>query len=206
MAKTIFEEMGGTSIATVKMPSTVTSLPNRCFDGCKSLTSVDFPGVTEIKNFTFQNCTSLTTYNFPNLTTIGEGAFLNCSALTGELTIQKGVTVTYRAVNGCSCITSLTIHSGSKPQRWNEFGCFMTMSGVKTITIIDDGDGYHTIPANVFASAQFADGVQLTIPSTITAIGDYAFSSANFPKTLDFSQFTSLVTCFNRSDAGSPFV
>lgn len=189
---TSMEAMGGTSIATVKMPSTVTSLPNRCFDGCKSLTSVDFPGVTEIKNFTFQNCTSLTTYNFPNLTTIGEGAFLNCSALTGELTIQKGVTVAYRAFNGCSRITSLTIHSGSKPQRWNEFGCFMTMSGVKTITIIDDGDGYHTIPANVFASAQFADGVQLTIPSTITAIGDYAFSSANFPKTLDFSQFTSI--------------
>lgn len=180
------------NIKTVKMPSTVTSLPNKCFDGCTALTTVDFPGVTEIKNFTFQNCTSLTTYSFPNLTTIGEGAFLNCSALTGELTIQKGVTVAYRAFNGCSGITSLTIHSGSKPQRWNEFGCFMTMSSIKTITIIDDGDGYHTIPANVFASAQFADGVQLTIPSTITAIGDYAFRSANFPKTLDFSQFTSI--------------
>ena len=189
---TSMEAMGGnTTIKTVEMPSTVTSLPNKCFDGCTALTTVDFPGVTEIKNFTFQNCTSLTTYNFPNLTTIGEGAFLNCSALTGELTIQKGVTVAYRAFNGCSRITSLTIHSGSKPQRWNEFGCFMTMSGVKTITIIDDGDGYHTIPANVFASAQFADGVQLTIPSSITAIGDYAFRSANFPKNLDLSQFTS---------------
>ena len=183
---------GNKNIKTVKMPSTVTSLPNHCFDGCTALTTVDFPGVTEIKSYTFQNCKSLTTYSFPNLTSIGEGAFLNCSALTGELTIQKGVTVAYRAFNGCSGITSLTIHSGSRPQRWNVFGCFMTMSGVKTITIIDDGDGYHTIPANVFASAQFADGVQLTIPSTINAIGDYAFNSAKFPTTLDFSQFTSI--------------
>ena len=192
---TSMEAMGGNkTIKTVEMPSTVTSLPWYCFDGCTSLTTVNFPGITSLPKYCFNGCTALTTVSIPGIQTIGEAAFLNCSALTGELTIQKGVTVAYRAFNGCSGITSLTIHSGSKPQRWNEFGCFMTMSSVKTITIIDDGDGYHTIPANVFASAQFADGVQLTIPNTITAIGDYAFKSANFPKTLKLSQFTSFGT------------
>jgi hypothetical protein len=50
----------------------------------------------------------------------------------------------------------------------------MSMSGVKSVSIIDDGN--HTIPANVFGGASFSkDGVTLKIDNTITAIGDYAF-------------------------------
>lgn len=41
--------MGGTSIATVKMPPTVTSLPSKCFDGCSALTTID---PVNIKNVT----------------------------------------------------------------------------------------------------------------------------------------------------------
>lgn len=307
--------MGGTSIATVKMPSTVTLLPNRCFDGCKSLTSVSFPGIKKIGEYAFQNCSKLTgtltipsgayvgngafngtgyttlvintgtkdnatsfngnaflnmggvtkveivdggnnkipdntfkgaafstagvtlnidktittignyafsSANFPktlNLsqftsigshafdgnttitgnngvtfadnTTIGQAAFLGCTSLRGELTIPKGASVAYRAFNGCSGITSIVLHSGMTSGEWGRSGCFMSMSGVKSVSIIDDGN--HTIPANVFGGASFSkDGVNLTIPESITGIGKYAFYNANFPTTLDLSsQFTS---------------
>ncbi|WP_223927114.1 leucine-rich repeat domain-containing protein [Prevotella lacticifex] len=161
--------MGGTSIATVKMPSTVTSLPKYCFNGCTSLTTVSIPGIQ----------------------TIGEAAFSDCTSLSGELTIPKGASVAYRAFDGCSGITSIVLHSSmTSGADWSGNGCFMSMSGVKSVSIIDDGN--NTIPANVFGHASFSkDGVTLKIDNTITGIGAFAFSGANFPKTLTLSQFTS---------------
>ena len=167
---TSMNAMGGNkNLQTVKMPSTVTSLPKYCFSGCTALTTVSFPGIQ----------------------TIGEGAFLNCSALTGELTIPKGASVAYKAFDGCKGITSIVLHSGmTSGESWHN-GCFLSMSGVTSVSIIDDGN--HTIPANVFGHASFStDGVSLNIDNTITGIGDYAFNHANFPTKLDLSsQFTS---------------
>ena len=45
-----------TTIKTVEMPSTVTSLPNSCFDGCSALTTVSFPGLTTLPNNCFWYC------------------------------------------------------------------------------------------------------------------------------------------------------
>ena len=141
--------------------------------------------------YCFSGCTALTTVSFPGIQTIGEGAFLNCSALTGELTIPNGANIAYRAFDGCSGITSIVLHSGmTSGDNWHN-GCFLSMSGVTSVSIIDDGN--HTIPANVFGGASFSTaGVTLTIPESITAIGDGAFYHANFPKNLDLSQFTSI--------------
>ena len=186
--------MGGTSIATVKMPSTVTSLPTKCFDGCTSLTTVSFPGIKKIGSYAFQNCSALTGITIPEGATVGECAFQNCTGLTGELTIPKG-TYDNRTFNGCNNVTALVIYTGSKISNpWNSYGCFGSMSSVTTVTIKDDiKDGDHTIPAHFFGNASFSkDGVTLTIPESITAIGDGAFYKANFPKTLDFSQFKSI--------------
>jgi hypothetical protein len=187
------DAMGGTSIATVKMPSTVTSLPTKCFDGCTSLTTVSFPGIKKIGSYAFQNCSALTGITIPEGATVGECAFQNCTGLTGELTIPKG-TYDNRTFNGCNNVTALVIYTGSKISNpWSNYGCFGSMSSVTKVTLIDDGD--HTIPAHFFGNASFStDGVDLTIPSTITAIGDGAFYNANFPKTLDLSQFTSFGT------------
>jgi hypothetical protein len=153
---TSMEAMGGNkTIKTVEMPSTVTSLPKYCFSGCTALTTVSFPGIQ----------------------TIGEGAFLDCTSLSGELTIPKGASVAYRAFDGCSGITSIVLHSSmTSGADWSGNGCFMSMSGVKSVSIIDDGN--HTIPANVFGGASFSkDGVTLNRFRTtpITAIGDGAF-------------------------------
>ena len=186
------DAMGGNkNLQTVKMPSTVTSLPSYCFDGCTALTSFSIPGLKEIGNYAFQNCSALTGITIPEGATVGERAFQNCTGLKGELTIPKGTNVGYSAFDGCSGITSIVLHSSmTSRDSWHN-GCFLSMSGVKSVSIKYD-DGNNTIPANVFGGAKFADGVTLTIPSTITGIGDYAFNHANFPTTLDLSsQFTS---------------
>ena len=182
--------MGGTSIETVKMPKTVTLLPNRCFDGCKSLTSVSFPGIKTIGSFAFSDCSSLTGITIPEGATVGEKAFQNCTGLTGELTIPKG-TYNNLIFDGCTNVKELVIYTGSKINDWDKHGCFGNMSSVTKVTLKDDGD--KTIPAYLFGHASFSTaGVDLTIPESITAIGDGAFYSANFPKNLKLSQFTSI--------------
>ena len=73
---------GNTTIKTVEMPSTVTSLPWNCFDGCTSLTTVNFPGITSLPKYCFQNCTALETFSFQGINSIGDNAFQKCSKLT----------------------------------------------------------------------------------------------------------------------------
>ena len=203
---------GCTALTTVSFPG-ITTLPNNCFDGCTALTSFSFTGIKTIGSFAFyncskltditipsgatvgqrafQNCTGLTKLTIPEGATVGERAFQFCTGLTGELTIPKG-TYDNRTFDGCTNVTELVIHTGSKiSNAWSNYGCFGNMSSVTKVTLIDDGD--HTIPAHFFGNASFSTaGVTLTIPESITAIGDYAFYSANFPTTLDLSsQFTS---------------
>lgn len=187
---TSMDAMGGNkNLQTVKMPSTVTSLPSYCFDGCTALTSFSIPGLKEIGNYAFQNCSALTGITIPEGATVGERAFQNCTGLTGELTIPKG---TYNTLifDGCTKVTDLVIHTGVNIKDWDRHGCFGSMQSVTNVTLKDDGD--HTIPAYLFGCASFSTaGVTLTIPESITAIGDGAFYNANFPKTLTLSQFTS---------------
>ena len=185
--------MGGNkTIKTVEMPSTVTSLPNRCFNGCTSLTSVSFPGIQTIGNYAFQDCSALTGITIPEGATVGEKAFQNCTGLTGELTIPKG-TYNNLIFDGCTNVTDLVIHTGAYiNDKWDGHGCFGNMPSVTKVTLKDDGD--HTIPAYLFGCASFKDGVTLDIDKSITGIGDYAFYKANFPKTLDLSKFKSFGT------------
>ena len=171
---TSMEAMGGNkNLQTVKMPSTVTSLPSSCFDGCTALTSFSIPGLKEIGHYAFQNC----------------------SKLTGTLTIPSGASVGTRAFSGCTSITSIVINTGTAKNATSFDGngyAFSNMGNVTKVEIVYGG--CKTIPNNTFKGAAFNASATLTIPDSITAIGDYAFSSANFPTTIKLSQFTSFGT------------
>jgi hypothetical protein len=83
----------------VTIPAGVTSISDRAFGYCRSLTSITIPvGVTEIGNGVFLYCTSLTSITIPaSVTEIGYDAFLYCTGLT-SITIPAGVTeIGYRA-------------------------------------------------------------------------------------------------------------
>ncbi len=77
-----FESIGNyafrfSGITTISIPSTVSSLGSYCFDGAKSLTSVDFKGSLEsIPNNCFSNTTGLVSISIPpSVVTIGGEAF-----------------------------------------------------------------------------------------------------------------------------------
>ena len=66
-----------------EVPSGVTQIGERAFDGCSGLTSITLPeSVTEIGEFAFAGCSGLTSITLPeSVTEIGEFAFTECSNL-----------------------------------------------------------------------------------------------------------------------------
>ena len=70
-----------------------TSIGDRAFYGCSSLTSITIPnGVTSIGDYSFYHCSSLTSITIPNgVTSIGDYAFYGCYSLT-SIAIPNGVT------------------------------------------------------------------------------------------------------------------
>ena len=181
---------------TLTIPESITAIGDGAFYSANFPKTLDLSKFKSFGTYAFANNKTITGNNgvvtfADNAKFTGEQTFLNCTALSGTLTIPNGANIPHRAFDGCSGIESIVLHSGmTSGESWHK-GCFLNMSKVSSVTIKDDGN--NTIPANVFGGASFSkDGVKLTIPESITAIGDYAFYSANFPTKLDLSnQFTS---------------
>ena len=101
---------GTTCTGSVSIPSGVTSIGGRAFDGCISLTEITIPdSVTSIES-TFEGCTSLTEITIPNsVTSIGYYTFSDCTRLT-KITIPDSVTsIGGYAFKGCTSLTEITI-------------------------------------------------------------------------------------------------
>ncbi len=154
----------------VTIPNGVTSIGNRAFYRCSSLTSVTIPdGVTRIGYDAFQNCTGLTSVTIPNsVTTIGSSAFYGCSSLT-SVTIGSGVTsIGYDAFEYCSNLTSVTI-----PNSVTMIGS-SAFYGCSSLTSVTIGSGVTSIGPNAFGYC-----------SGLTSITTYA----ELPPTLDDNAF-----------------
>ncbi len=94
-----------------KIPNSVTSIGNKVFQYCKSLTSIEIPNsVTSIGNFVFYGCSSLTTITIPNsVKSIGDEAFLWCESLA-SIEIPNSVTsIGNKMFQYCKSLTSIEI-------------------------------------------------------------------------------------------------
>ncbi|RLC96573.1 MAG: fibronectin type III domain-containing protein, partial [Chloroflexi bacterium] len=89
----------------------VTSIGNKAFFECSSLTNVTIPNsVTSIERSAFSRCSDLTSVTIPDsVTTIGRGAFNECTSLT-DLTIPDSVTsIGDYVFSECFNLNSVTI-------------------------------------------------------------------------------------------------
>lgn len=99
------------SLSSVTIPNSVTSIGYSAFYNCRSLTSVTIPsGVTVINYQTFDSCSGLTGIDIPSgVTSIGNDAFYNCRSLTYVIIPNTVTSIGNDAFSGCRSLTSIII-------------------------------------------------------------------------------------------------
>ena len=100
-----------TSLTSVIIPDSVTTIGVTAFYDCESLTSVTIPdSVTMIGDYAFKWCYSLTSVTIGNsVTTIGDSTFYGCSSLTSVAIPDSVTTIGDLAFSLCESLTSVTI-------------------------------------------------------------------------------------------------
>lgn len=145
----------------------ITTVGNRAFQ--YGLLTLSLPeGVTSIGDKAFASCGSLTSVSIPNsVTSIGYYAFYDCSSLT-SVTIPESITsIDYSAFNGCRSLTSVAIPNSMTAINKTVFELCTSLTSVtipNSVTSIGDG-----------AFDRCWSLTSINIPESVTSIGNYAF-------------------------------
>ena len=114
------------SISGMTLPAAITAVPDKCFNDCTKLLTVDYKGeVTAIGERAFEGCKSLTKAPIPAaVTTLGNSAFNGCIALT-DVTLPAGVTAVPDACfQDCTALTDMKLPTTVTSVGHNAFtGC-----------------------------------------------------------------------------------
>ena len=140
--------------------------------------------VTKIADYAFQDCNKLTALKFSeNVTDIAYAAFYGCGSLT-YIDIPESVkSIGLSSFSGCSALESITL-----PENLKTVGgyAFSECNNLKKVYITDlaawcgiDFAGEDSNPASYSGALYLNDELitELIIPSGVSSIGDYAFSS-----------------------------
>ena len=114
------------SLSGMTLPAAITAVPDKCFNDCTKLLTVDYKGeVTAIGERAFEGCKSLTKAPIPAaVTALGNSAFNGCIALT-DVTLPGGVTAVPDACfQGCTALTDMKLPTTVTSVGHNAFtGC-----------------------------------------------------------------------------------
>ena len=189
--------INGELSTTIVIPEGTTSIGAYAFEGCTGITSVTIPdSVTSIGTEAFYNCTGLAGVYITDLAAWCNISFGNGSAnplyyannlyvdgkLVTALSIPDSVTsIGDYVFRGCTALTSVTI-----PDSVTSIGteAFYNCTGLTGVYITDLAAwckiSFGNVSANPLYCAKnlYVDGklvTTLSIPDTVTSIGDYAF-------------------------------
>jgi hypothetical protein len=158
------------SLVNVTVPYGLTTIGDAAFEYCGSLTNFVMPNsVTNTGNWTFEYCTNLASAHLStNITAIGDALFMNCQNLKG-ITIPNGV-VTIGAFafgNDIGITCAIIPNSVTSIGGWAFNACSLT-----TLSI---GNSVTNIGQRAFLGCSTLT-TSVTIPSSVTYIGDYGFA------------------------------
>ena len=157
------------NIESYVIPSSVTSIGDRAFYGCSSLSEIVIPScVTSIGNGAFYGCHSLSEIVIPScVTSIGDSAFSYCRSLS-EIVIPSSVTsIGDSAFSYCRSLSEIVIPSSVTSIGKDAFSRCVSLSEIvipSSVTSIGKG------------AFSYCDSLsEIVIPSSVTSIGDSAF-------------------------------
>lgn len=174
-----------TNLLSVELPDYVTSLPERCFENCSGLTTVDMGNglvscgdgcfkqsgvesivwsseITTLGKNCFEGCKKLVTVDVPGtIAVIPQSCFYQCTNLT-NLTLAEGITTIDSGAFQNDNINSLTTPSTLRTIKSSAF------SNNKGMTDLTLNEGLELIDAGAFAYCESLK--EVVIPSTIQAV------------------------------------
>lgn len=174
---------GCSALASVTLPENTTILNKRVFAGCTSLKSVSIPKlVTSIGYGAFEDCTSLSSVSLPDsVRAIYDYAFANCTALKSVSIPYAVRSIGFCAFGGCTALTSAGIPAGATDVDSRAFeGC----TSLKSFSVPSSNKNYTSLSGVLYSKDKtilitYPEGktdTSFTIPDSVTAVGDYAFS------------------------------
>ena len=184
------------NIKSYVIPSSVTSIGDSAFSGCRSLSKIVIPSsVTSIGDHAFDGCDSLSEIVIPSsVTSIGDSAFSDCSSLS-NIVIPDGVSsIGECAFWGCCSLSNIVIpDSVTSIGDWAFWGCCSLSNIVIPNSVTSIGDSAFSncsslsniiIPSSVtsIGSNAFDDCSSLSdivIPASVTSIGDWAYGGCS---------------------------
>lgn len=167
--------------------STVVSPSNACFAflNCAAFTSVSIAAtVGAIGIHAFMNCPTIKTVNFlGSLTSIGSYAFDSCSSLVSVSGLSAVAKIGAQIVRNCNSLKSVTLSNAVA----SSFGC--------SSTVVSSSDAcFAFLNCNILTTVTTL-GIQafsycpritsVTIPNSVTDIGNNAFGSSNSLATIN---------------------
>ena len=165
--------LNGDEIKDLVIPSSVTNIGYRAFEGCSGLTSVTIPeNVKSIGSCAFSECGHITTVTIQEgLTTIGSSAFYMCSNLT-SITIPESVTsIESGAFHYCSSLTSATIPKSVTIIEENTFRI------CRSLTNVSLPEGLKQIKKEAFCGCKALESIM--IPASVEYIYAEAFDGCS---------------------------
>ena len=188
-------------ITSVVIGNGVTNIGRNICYGYTTLTYVSIPAsVTSIGEQAFKGCTNLTSITIPDdVTSIGKKAFCICSSLS-SIKIPAGIETFDRSwFDGCSSLTAINVANGNANYS-SEDGVLFNKAQTTLIQYPAGKEATtYTIPSTVtsIGNEAFSWSTKLTsviIPASVTTIGKGAFSMSEKLASVTFAAGSSLTS------------
>ena len=166
------------NIKSYVIPSSVTNIDDSAFSCCRSLSEIVIPSsVTSIGDWAFVGCSSLSEIVIPSsVTSIGEGAFSHCDSLS-EIVIPSSVTsIGDWAFSSCRSLKYISIPKSVICLNGNPFAKWKGKLECLSPNFVYEDDVLFNKDKSRIISFRNQNIKSYVIPSSVTSIGDRAFS------------------------------
>ena len=181
---TSYNTFSNSPVERIVIGANVKKIPAYFASGLTGLTEITIPNsVTSIGGSAFSGCTGLTEFAIPNsITSIGSAAFKGCTGLS-EITIPNSVTsIGGSAFSGCTVLKTVYFNAENCGDFSSSNNNPFSNCPIEKIAI---GDNVKKIP--VYFASGLTGLTEITIPNSVTSVGNYAFSGCTELKTVYFN-------------------